>query len=80
MATIGADEDDATGGSPLPPGTIDLCRLVDTYSYWRRPFTWLAWHVPGVKSGMRLLFRVNPYKRVIAIVDPASVAKRKGVK
>jgi len=76
--TVGMGDDDAVGGELFPPGTVDLCRLVDTYGWWRQPFTWLAWHIPVVRTMMRWVFKANPYRRIIARVDAVSALRGRG--
>lgn len=59
----------SNGGLPLK----DVTLLAWTYPWWRRPFTWLTWHLPVVKWFARKLWKINPYGRVVGVMDAAAL-------
>ncbi len=58
-----------TGNKNAPQGALDIYRMIETYAWWRRPFSWLCWHTPIVRWLARKIFKVNPYRRVLAAVS-----------
>lgn len=77
--SVGLSEEEMVDGEPLPlpPGTRDVTLLAWTYPWWRRPFTWLTWHVPVVRWLAGKVFKVNPYRRVVAVVDTRELNRRR---